>query len=217
MSTTIKTIKRTVVKTENIDLDLVNFTNKESEKEKPQKKLTEKFHLPVLNLNNKEEWDSIPKSQRKLLTDEIAEKTCTQNCCGYEDLAAGCCQIDPENLEHVLGKVNKEDISRILKHFRKINPSIERSDIVIDKEEGMRIGNVFFGGHEAFKSENSYPMLRLQIYENRFICKFLNPKTKRCGIYEVRPEMCKNYYCVYLKKNFLIRTPNNPNTYKKIL
>lgn len=213
MTNEIKITKKTIQQTETFDLNQIEPQEK---KDKQEKVLPKKFYLPVLNLNRENEWDSLPKADRKFLTDEVAEKTCTQNCCGYEGLAAGCCQIDPESLEHVLGAVDKEDISKILKHFRKTNPSIERSDIVIDQEEGTRIGNTFFNGHEAFKSEKSYPMLRFQVYENRFICKFLNPKTKRCGIYQVRPKMCQNYWCSYLKKSFLIRTPNNPNTWQKI-
>lgn len=219
MSNGLKLTKKTIQNTESyeeIKVDLFEPV-KEDEKLENEKTLPKKFYLPVLNLNYEDKWESIPKNKRKHLTDQEAEKVCTENCCGYKGLAAACCQIDPESLEHVLGSVDKDDISRILKYFRKINPSIEKSDIVIEKEEGIRIGNTFFNGHEAFKSDKSYPMLRFQVYENRFICKFLNPKTKRCGIYEVRPKMCENYWCSYLKKSFLIRTPSNPNIYKKIL
>lgn len=215
MNNGIEIKKRTIINTvDNIQEPIKEITEKPSEDGK--KRLPTKFYLPVLNLNQKDKWESLEKKDRKHLTPELAEDVCTNNCCGYEGLAAGCCQLDPENLEHVLGAITKEDISRILKHFRKINPSIERSDIVIDQEEGELIGRTFFNDHPVFKSESSYPMLRIQIYENRFICKFLNPKTKRCGIYSVRPDMCSGYYCAYVKSKFLIKTPNQPNIYKKI-
>jgi len=194
--------------------EVVNPTFEENLENK--KKVINKVHLPVLNLNIKEEWESLPLSKRRHLTDELAQETCGSNCCGYEGLAAACCQLNPENLEHVLGAITKEDISRILKQLKKSIPSIEKSDIVIEKEEGMLIGRTFFNGHDIFNQENSYPMLRFQIYQNRFVCKFLNPKTKQCSIYSVRPEMCKNYFCRYVKTNFLLRTPSNPNIYKKI-
>jgi Fe-S-cluster containining protein len=212
-------IKKTIVKltpeeSSEVKQQLENFETKDEVV--IEKKLINKVHLPVLNLNRKEDWKSAPLSKRKHLTDEVAAKECMSNCCGYEGLAAGCCQLDPENLEHVLGAVTKEDISRILRKLKKVMPGIERSDIVIDKEEGMLIGRTFFNGHDVFNQDTSYPMLRFQAYENRFICKFLNPKTKRCGIYEFRPDMCKNFFCQYIKKNFLIRTKDNPNTYSKI-
>lgn len=181
-----------------------------------EKKLRSKIHLPILYLNKEEEWKPAPLSERRHLTDKVAHEVCGSNCCGYKDLAAACCQISPENLEHILGAITKEDISRLLKQLKKSIPTIEKSDIVIEREEGMLIGKTFFEGHDIFNQKTSYPMLRFQIYENRFICKFLNPKTKQCTVYSARPDMCRDYFCRYIKSNFLVRTPSNPNIYKKV-
>ncbi|NBP15579.1 hypothetical protein EBU95_14465 [bacterium] len=138
------------------------------------------------------------------------------NCCGYENLKAGCCQLDPEDLEHVLGQVNEEDIKKIINHLKKTTPGIKREDIVIEKEEGIKIGKQFFNNHPVFEHDDSYPMLRLQIFGPRFVCKFLSTKTFMCTIYNYRPKMCQDYYCQYIKKNFLVKTKDKPNTWQKL-
>lgn len=188
----------------------------EVEEKKPVKKVLNKFHLPVLNINKSEYWESMPKQERKHFTSEVAMETCLGNCCGYEGLKAGCCQIDPEDIEHVLGKVTEEDIKNIINHLKKTTPGIKREDIVIDKEEGIKIGKAFFNDHAVFSHIDSYPMLRFQIFGPRFVCKFLSTKTFMCTIYNHRPKMCRDYYCNFIKANFLLRTKDKPNTWQKI-
>lgn len=182
----------------------------------PKKKVQNKFHLPVLNINKADYWESQAVSDRKHLTAEVAAKTCLGNCCGYEGLSAGCCQLDSEDLEHVLGRVDEEDIKKLIMHLKKTQPGIKREDIVIDIKEGMMIGKQFFNDHAVFKDERSYPMLRLQIFGSRFVCKFLSTKTFMCTVYSHRPKMCVEYYCEFLKKNYLIRTKDKPNTWQKV-
>jgi Fe-S-cluster containining protein len=187
-----------------------------TEEEKPIKKVLNKFHLPVLNINKPEYWDSMPNQERKHFTSQVAMETCLGNCCGYEGLKGGCCQIDPEDLEHVLGQVTEEDVKKIINHLKKTTPGIKREDIVIDKDEGMKIGKQFFNDHPVFSHIDSYPMLRFQIFGPRFVCKFLSTKTFMCTIYNYRPKMCQNYYCEFLKKNYLLKTKDKPNTWQKL-
>jgi Fe-S-cluster containining protein len=33
-------------------------------------------------------------------------------------------------------------------------------------------------------------------HQNEYLCVFLNPITKQCGIYEDRPQVCKEYKCI---------------------
>lgn len=182
----------------------------------PKKKVLNKHHLPVLNINKPDYWPSVPLKDRKHLTDELAAEMCLGNCCGFEGLKAGCCQVDPEDIEHVLGYVEEKDIQRLLKHLRKSTPGIKREDVVIDKEEGMILGKKFFNDHPVFKQDKSYPMLRLQIFGSKFVCKFLSLETFKCTVYSSRPEMCSQYYCQWMKSNFLLRTKDRPNTWQKI-
>jgi hypothetical protein len=165
-----------------------------------------RVYLPILNIGNPEAWPSQPSENRKHLTPEVAFSTCLGNCCGVENLKDGCCQLDPTDLEQVLGSVTERWISSTLHWFRKNGIKMTREDIVIDMEEGQVIGEKFFSGHPAFKSKKSYPMLRFQVFGSRYACKFLNPKTGMCTIYDRRPDMCRDYYCQYIKANFLVKT-----------
>lgn len=182
-----------------------------NEVEQPQKVLN-KYHLPVLYINDATQWENNPHKQR--FTDEVAKKTCLENCCGYEGLKCACCMLDPNDLEHVLGKVDEQWIEDIRQWFKTTKKMfLSREDIVIDYEEGKLLGETWFNDHPVFRNEKSYPMLRIQVYGQRFVCKFLNVKSGVCTIYSQRPNMCKDYYCQYIKSNFLVRTRQNPNTY----
>lgn len=182
-----------------------------------QEKKSSRFYLPILYINDQTMWPSVPLSERKEFTDEVAYNVCLGNCCGVKDLKGACCQIDPDNIEHVLGPLDEPWIKKIIKVLRRNGQTVSRHDIVIDFEEGKIIGDKFFNGHPVFKTEQSYPMLRFQIYGQRFVCKFYNPLTAKCTIYEHRSDMCRNYLCSYIKANFLIKTKEHPNRFVKVI
>lgn len=172
--------------------------------------------LPVLYINDKTQWKSVPMEQRKHFTDEVAQETCLSNCCGVKGLKAGCCHLDPENLEHVLGPVDEDWIKSTLKWLNSKKIWFKRSDLVIDLEEGKIIGATFFNDHPVFNSPQSYPILRFQVTGPRFACKFLSEDTGRCTIYEHRPDMCRDFYCEFIQGSFLVRTREHPNRYVKL-
>lgn len=175
-----------------------------------QAKKDNRYYLPVLNINKSQYWESKPKSEREYLTDEKAYQTCIGNCCNVSGLKSACCSLDTEDLEHILGPVPEEWIKDAIKYMnKKTGFKYTRHDFVIDFEEGKLIGQKFFNNHEVFMSKESYPMLRIKANGIRFSCNFLNVQTGLCTIYPIRPEMCRNYYCQYLKKNFFIRDPNS--------
>lgn len=179
----------------------------------------DRFYLPVLNLNHIPEWDSKPNEERKHFTDEVALNTCLGNCCGVEGLKGGCCHLDPIDLEHVLGPLDEDWIRDIIKWFKHKGISCNRSDIVIDYEEGKYLGQTLFKdapNNQIFQEKQSYPFLRFQVLGPRYVCKFMNPQTYKCQIYEVRPNMCRTYYCQYILTNFLVKTKNHPNRWQKV-
>jgi Fe-S-cluster containining protein len=182
----------------------------------PKKKVAGKFHLPVLWINDASQWEVA--EEMKHFTPAISEKVCVGGCCGHEGLKSACCYLDPDNLEHVLGplKLEEEWIEDFQRWMRLKGIHLKRSDIVIDYEEGKLIGDAFFHGHDVFSSKESYPMLRFQVSGPRFACKFLSTETGRCTIYEKRPNMCRDYYCEYIKANFLVHTQAHPNRYVKL-
>jgi Fe-S-cluster containining protein len=181
------------------------------------KKVLDKFHLPVLQLNNPDYWPSKPKEERMMLTDEKATAACLTKCCGVDGLKAGCCHVSPNNMQHVLGPVTDDWIKEILAKFRhKGIKGFTRQDVVIDYEEGRLIGERFFDSHPVFFQKSTYPILRIAMKGTEFACRFLAQETGKCTIYADRPSMCRNYYCEYLKTNYTIRLPSHPNTYTKV-
>lgn len=195
-------------------------TLKEQEQSSSEEKdYRDKYYLPVLNINQNHEWESKPKEERKHFTDEVATATCLGNCCGVPGLKGACCHLDPLDLEHVLGPVDEEWIKDIVKWFRKKGVNFSRQDIVIDYEEGVVIGDTLFKdapNNAVFKDKKAYPFLRFQVLGPRYVCKFMNPTTYKCTIYEARPNMCRTYYCNYIQTNFLVKTKDKPNTWRKM-
>jgi len=184
-----------------------------------EKDYRDKYYLPVLNINQAPEWQSKPVDQRKHFTDEVAMATCLGNCCGVPGLKGACCHLDPYDLEHVLGPVDEEWIKDIIKWFRKKGLNFSRQDIVVDYEEGIVIGDTLFKdapNNQVFKDRKAYPFLRFQVIGPRYICKFMNPTTYKCQIYEVRPNMCRTYLCQYIVSNFLVKTKEHPNRWRKL-
>ena len=187
-------------------------------KDTDKEKLIEdnRFYLPVLHINDPTMWDSKPLSERLHFTDEVAMETCLSNCCGTPGVGNACCVLDKDDLEHVLGPVDEDWIKSMISWYKKKGMTMNRSDIVIDFEEGKLIGEAHFGGHRVFTDPKTYPILRIQAYGPRFACKFLNVHNGKCTIYAQRSDMCKNYLCAYVKANFIVKTPKNPGTYKKV-
>lgn len=178
----------------------------------------DRFYLPVLHLNDPTQWPV--SDSRTQFTDTVAHNVCLGNCCGIEGVYSACCQMDLEDLEHVLGPVDEKWIESTIAWFAKKGIPTTRADLVIDFEEGRLIGEKFFEGarKQVFSSKETYPILRFQINGPRFACKFLNTVNGKCQIYEQRPGMCRGYLCQYVKANFLVRTDpeNHPNTYSKV-
>lgn len=197
----------------------ITTDHKVSNKETGEFAANEKYYLPVLNINHRQQWEPKPLSERKHFTDEVAMETCLGNCCGVEGLKGACCHLDPIDLEHVLGPVSEECIKDIIKFFRKKGLNYSRQDVVIDFEEGKIIGDTLFKdapNNQIFHEPKAYPILRFQALGPRYSCKFMNPQTYKCQIYEVRPKMCSTYYCNYITTNFLVKTKAHPNRWRKL-
>lgn len=208
---------------EQIDKKSVNVSVSPTESydktEPKEKSFNDRYYLPVLNLNHATEWSPKPLSERKHFTDEVAMETCLGNCCGVSGLKGACCQIDPYDLEHVLGPVTEDCIKKIINYFRKKGLNYYRQDIVIDYEEGKIIGETLFKdapNARIFQDRGAYPIMRFQVNGPRYLCKFMNPTSYKCQIYEVRPIMCSTYYCNYVTTNFLVKTKVHPNRWRKL-
>lgn len=194
------------------------------DKHPQEKELTpeiyERYYLPVLLINTPDEWPSKPMEERRRFTDQVAFDTCLGNCCGVKGLRGACCHLDPDDLEHVLGPVKDKDwIRDTVAWFKRRGINYTRQDIVIDYDEGRIIGDTLFKNARnaaVFKDEKAYPILRFQVVGPRYACKFMNPETHMCDIYEIRPKLCSSYLCSYITSNFLVKTKSHPGSYRRI-
>lgn len=128
--------------------------NSDSKKNEGIKNTEDKYYLPVLNINHIPQWESKPINERKKFTDEVALETCLGNCCGVEGLKGACCHLDPVDLEHVLGPVDEDWIRDTIKWFRKKNIPCNRTDLVIDYEEGKFLGETLLKMLQIVQSFN---------------------------------------------------------------
>ena len=178
-------------------------------------KLKNKWEMPRLNIND-DSFYPIAENPTPF-TDKVATETCLGNCCGIKGMKAACCHLNPETLEHVLGPIDEKWIKSFIQSVHSTNGmTLTRADVVVDFEEGQVMGRELFNDHPVFQDPKAYPFLRMQVYGPRYACKFLNPQTNKCTIYHLRPQMCRGYYCGYVKANFLVKQPGTQNTFIKL-
>jgi len=72
-------------------------------------------------------------------------------------------------------EVTRRDVARLAKHFGLDFATAEARFIKYDAKEGARL--LRHRKDDIFES----------------VCTFLDPKTRRCGVYEARPGVCRDY------------------------
>ena len=118
---------------------------------------------------------------------------CCEKCLGQVGNHGGCCQIDDR--DYIIGPVS--DPVLFLQRLKEKYPGIriEWKDVFIDYEEGSKM----FPERFNYQNPAHYPALRVDYNHVRKPCIFYNSILKCCNVYEIRPSMCKNFYCDYLK------------------
>jgi len=109
---------------------------------------------------------------------------CCEKCLGFEGNHGGCCQLDDRDF--ILGPVS--DPSAFLQR-------VQNKDVFIDYDEGSKM----FPERSLYQNPSHYPSLRVDTKHSRKPCIFYNSTLKCCGVYEIRPDMCKIFSCDYLK------------------
>jgi Fe-S-cluster containining protein len=121
-------------------------------------------------------------------------KICSQMCCGSIGLAGACCFI--EDRDWIIGphQDTEEFINRLSIKFDR---EIFREEIFIEYKEGKNL----FPDKSHWQNQENYPALRVNINISRYPCIFYNTSLKLCSIYDIRPKICKDYKCDYLREN----------------
>ena len=118
---------------------------------------------------------------------------CSKKCLGYEGNHGGCCSAYNN---WILGAVKDEE--EFLKNLSmKFGREVKREEVLIDFEEGKKL----FPNKQSWQNPNNYPAIKVNTEDPAKYCIFYNKTIRACGIYEIRPSMCRKYECDYLKQH----------------
>ena len=113
---------------------------------------------------------------------------------GYPGNKGGCCTVDDR--DWIIGPhTDSEEFVKRLSN--KIGREIQYEEVFIEYSEGSK----YFPNKPTWQNPNNYPCIRLEFLHPKLPCMFYNTKLGTCSVYEIRPEICKNYQCDYLKNN----------------
>ena len=116
---------------------------------------------------------------------------CSHNCFGRKDYDGSCCHI--EDRDYIIGPHTdpEEFLERLSDRF---NRKVKFEEIFYSFEEGSRL----FPERSSWQNPNSYPALKIDIEKERKPCIFYNSTLRSCSIYDIRPQICRKYYCQFL-------------------
>ncbi len=127
---------------------------------------------------------------RDTIIDQVVQYTCTRNCMGQSNNAAGCCTIGDR--DYIIGPIPDAEAL-----FTRLNDS--RSDplaweeVFIEEDEGKAL----FPEKPIWQRSESYPALRLDMDDASRPCQFLG-QNNLCTIHSIRSETCRNYQCSFV-------------------
>jgi Fe-S-cluster containining protein len=121
-------------------------------------------------------------------------QVCSHKCLGYNGYHGGCCTI--EDRDFIIGP-HRDTEQFLVRLFNRMGSEIKHEDVFIDYEEGREM----FPDKECWQRPTAYPALRVDMSHPRKPCVFYNNDFHICTIYDIRPDVCKNFACDYLKQN----------------
>lgn len=130
---------------------------------------------------------------RRQLIDVVALHTCTRNCFGIADNAAGCCKLAKRDF--IQGPI--PDADEVLRRLSvRLGRVVHFDEVFVRFEEGAAM----FPERSSWQASTSYPAFRpVDDAAAGYPCPFLDANSQ-CGIYEDRPGICREYRCDHLKK-----------------
>ncbi len=134
---------------------------------------------------------SEPPSKEEIVNDVI-HYTCTRICYGIKGQAGICCTVGER--DWIIGPIT--DADRFLKDVsKKYGREFKFDEIFYSYEEGHKL----FPEKTTWQNPDHYPALRVVIdNESVYPCQFLTDE-KKCGVQEIKPDICSAYLCDYLK------------------
>ena len=121
---------------------------------------------------------------------------CSKKCSGTDGYDGNCCTLEHQR-DWLLGPLTEDQVEKLLFDLRLTwNRKVERKEVVIDYEEGCNLFPTRFN----WQNKNNFPCLRVNPLHHRLPCVFYDPDLKKCNIYHIRPHMCREYVCDYLRQ-----------------
>ncbi len=131
---------------------------------------------------------------REALREEVIAYSCSQNCMGWRGNVGGCCTVDDRNW--IIGPVGDVDVATFLVDLgRVLGREVSRDEAFIDFEEGRAL----FPERSQWQNPANYPALRVLPDVARIPCRFYESSTGGCTVHDIRPALCRNYFCDHLK------------------
>lgn len=119
---------------------------------------------------------------------------CSFKCCGVDNYHGSCCSV--ENRDWIIGPI--DDSNEFLERVRqRFGIHIQYDDIFMDYHEGKKL----FPERSNYQRLASYPALRVNMDSPMKPCIFYNSTIRKCMVYDIRPNTCRNYQCDFLKEN----------------
>ncbi len=124
--------------------------------------------------------------------DSTCYYTCSRMCYGIKDQAGICCTIGAR--DYIIGPI--DDADRFLADLcKKLGKNIRFEDVFIEYEEGSKM----FPDKSCWQVKENYPAMRvLPDQERGYPCQLLSLDMK-CTVHSIKPKVCKEYLCDYLK------------------
>ena len=119
---------------------------------------------------------------------------CSNKCWGHDGQHGLCCRI--EDRDWIIGPHTKDDSNRFIKDLsEKFGREIKHNDVFIEYDEGSKQ----FPHKKTWRNPQSYPALKINKNDPSSHCIFYNITMKACSVYSIRPKICRDYECEYLK------------------
>ena len=130
---------------------------------------------------------------RNALLATLTEYTCGQRCMGEPGNRGGCCTVAARDF--IIGPMAdaQEFIGRL---ESKLGRPVAHAEVFIDHEEGSAL----FPDRSTWQDARNYPSLRVLKDDALNPCRFYDAGAGACGVYDIRPQICRTYQCEVLTR-----------------
>lgn len=133
---------------------------------------------------------SMTLPSKKEISDTVVMHSCTRNCLGVEDNAAGCCTVAER--DYIIGPI--PDAKEFLKRYNTTACSHATFDeLFVSYKEGKRL----FPDRETWQNPQNYPALRVDMTHDYHACNFLG-EDNLCSVHEIRSQTCRSFTCKHV-------------------